>query len=137
MRCCGDTCLKRGRPGSWLNRRPSDEERVDVPRSADLGARAKLFTIKAPCHICLTFRIGAICCPAAECQLERRRVRAGRARRSEALPKVRRNLKSKGGSRCGPFKGRRGAEVKCLDFACQNAPNATLSNRGALTRHSS
>lgn len=67
---------------------------MDVPRSADLGARAKLFTIKAPCHICLTFRIGVIWCPAAECQVERCRVQAGRARQSEALPKVWRNMKS-------------------------------------------
>lgn len=67
-----DTSLKCRQLGSWRNRRPWYEETVDALRLADPKAWAKLFTIKAPCHICLTFRTGVTCCSGAECQLKRR-----------------------------------------------------------------
>lgn len=74
-----DTCLEYGRLGSWRNRRLRYEEKVDALRLTDPKAWAKLFTIQAPCHICLTFRIGVICCSVAECQLERHCVLSIRA----------------------------------------------------------
>ena len=74
----GDTCLVEPRSSSWRNRRVWYEEKVDAARLADPRTRAKLFTIRAACHICLKFRIGVIHRNGAECQWQRQCVASRR-----------------------------------------------------------